>query len=49
MSNEEIEAEVANLVAQGGKKGYIIGSDCSIHEELPEEKIRWVVDAARKI
>ena len=48
-TKEEIEAEVANLVAQGGKKGYIIGSDCSIHEELPEEKIRWVVDAARKI
>jgi len=35
--------------AQGGKKGYIIGSDCSIHDELPEEKIRWVVEAARKI
>jgi len=48
-TREEIEAEVANLIAQGGKKGYILGADCSIHEELPEEKIRWVVEAARKI
>ena len=48
-SREEIEQEVATLIAQGGKTGYILGSDCSIHNELPEEKIRWVVEAARKI
>ena len=48
-SREEIEKEVGNLIAQGGKSGYILGSDCSIHNELPEERIRWVVEAARKI
>ncbi|MBP3940934.1 MAG: hypothetical protein J6D00_05540 [Christensenellaceae bacterium] len=48
-TKEEIEAEVANLVAQGGKTGYMIGSDCSLHDELDEERIRWVVEAARKI
>ena len=48
-SREEIEKEVANLIAQGGKKGYILGSDCSIHDELPEERIRWVVEASRRI
>ena len=37
------------LVAMGGKSGYIVGADCSLHDELPEEKIRWVVDAARRI
>ena len=46
---DEIEKEVASLIAQGGKKGYILGSDCSIHNELPVEKIRWVVEAARQI
>ena len=48
-SRPEIEAEVASLIAQGGKNGYILGADCSIHAELPEERIRWVVEAARRI
>ncbi len=48
-SREEIEKEVENLIMQGGKSGYILGSDCSIHNELPEERIRWVVEAARRI
>ncbi len=45
----EIEKEVESLIAQGGKSGYILGSDCSIHDELPEERIRWVVEKAHKI
>ena len=48
-TREEIEAEVAKLVEAGGKTGYILGSDCSIHNELPEEKIRWVVEAAHRL
>ena len=48
-TREEIEAEVRSLIEQGGKSGYILGADCSIHDELPEERIRWVVEAARKI
>ena len=47
-TREEIGQEVARLVAQGGKSGYILGADCSIHGELPEERIRWVVEEARK-
>jgi len=46
---EEIEKEVRKLIAQGGKSGYILGSDCSIHNELPTERIRWVVEAARQV
>ena len=45
----EIEKEVEHLIAQGGKQGDILGADCSIHNELPEERIRWVVEAARRI
>lgn len=48
-SREELEKAVADLIAQGGKTGYILGADCSIHDELDEERIRWVVEAARKI
>ena len=45
----ELEKEVENLIAQGGKSGYILGTDCSIHDELPEERIRWIVEKARQI
>ena len=45
----EIERETEALIAQGGKTGYILGSDCSIDGSLPEERIRWVVETARRI
>ena len=41
--------EVARLIEQGGRSGYILGSDCSIHNELPEERIRWVADVAHRL
>lgn len=46
---ETLEKEVQSLIEQGGKTGYILGADCSIGGSLPEERIRWVVEAARKI
>ncbi len=48
-TREEIERETAELIRQGGKQGFILGADCSIHDELPDERIRWVAEAARKI
>ena len=48
-TKEEIEREVASLIEQGGKTGYILGADCSMNGSLPEERIRWVAEAARKI
>ena len=48
-SREEIERETARLIEEGGRKGFILGADCSIHDELPEERIRWVAQAARRI
>ena len=44
-----IERECENFILQGGKRGYILGADCSIHDELPEERIRWCVEAARRL
>lgn len=48
-SREELEQAVADMIAQGGKTGYILGADCSINGCLPEERIRWVAEAARRI
>lgn len=47
-TKEELEAEVRSLIRQGGKKGYILGADCSIHDELDEERIRWVAEESRR-
>ena len=38
-TREQIEEEVKNLISQGGKKGYILGADCSLDGSLPDEKI----------
>lgn len=48
-TKEEIERETEKLIEEGGKQGYIIGADCSIHDELPLERIKWIVETARKI
>lgn len=48
-TREEIERETGELIQQGGKQGFILGADCSLHDELPDERIRWVAEAARKI
>ncbi len=45
---EEIEKETFSLIRQGGKRGYILGSDCSLHGELDDERVRWVAEASRK-
>lgn len=45
----EIEKETERLIEESGKRGYIIGPDCSIHDDLPLERIKWIVDAARRI
>lgn len=48
-TKEEIQAETRRLIAEGTKTGYMIGPDCSIHDELPLERIKWVIEAARSI
>lgn len=48
-TREEIEAETARLIEEGGKQGFILGADCSIDNSLPTDRIRWVVEEARKI
>ncbi len=48
-TRQEIEQEVRSLISQGGRTGYILGADCSLHNELDPERIRWAADEAHRI
>lgn len=43
----EIKAETRRLIALGGKKGYMLGPDCSLPSDIAPERIHWVMEAAR--
>ena len=49
LDRAEIERTCAAFIARGGKSRYILGADCSLHDGLPEERIRWAVEAARRV
>ena len=42
-------ASVRGILEEGGRSGFILGSDCSIGGDLPVERIRWVADAAHRL
>ena len=46
-TEQEIKAEAARLIRLGGKKGYMLGPDCSL-QNIGTQKVRWVVEAARE-
>lgn len=46
---EDVEAETRRMILEGGKKGFILGADCSLHDELSEERIRWVAEEAHRV
>lgn len=45
-SKEEIEAEVKQVIDGFGKKGFMLGADCTLPPDLAYERIRWAVEAA---
>lgn len=47
-TKEEVEAETRKLLHQGGKKGYMLGPDCSMPTDIDVQRISWVVQAARQ-
>lgn len=47
-SEEEIEKYVKNLINENGFKGYILGADCSIPNEINDIRIRWISNATYK-
>lgn len=48
-TKEEIQKETRRLIAQGGKRGYILGPDCSLPNDIDPERIRWVLEASREL
>lgn len=48
-TKKEIQEETKNLIRQGGKKGFMLGPDCSLPNGIDIEHIKWVVEAARDV
>ncbi len=47
-SKEELEKYVKDLIDENGYKGYIIGADCSIPNDIDDQKVRHISDATYK-
>lgn len=48
-SEEEVEEFTKDLIHSFGKRGLLLGADCTINDNISCERIRWVVKAAREI
>lgn len=47
-THEEIEYEVKKLIDDNGYQGFIMGADCSIPNDIDDQRVRWISDAAHK-
>lgn len=47
-TREELAQEARRLIRSFGPTHYILGADCTLATELPYERIRWLVEAARE-
>lgn len=45
-NKEEIQAEIDKLLDETGTTGIIIGADCTVPRDTPDEHIRWAAEAA---
>lgn len=48
-TEEEIRAFTRETILTFGKRGLLLGADCTVNEQIEHERIRWVVDEARSI
>ncbi|MDR0758925.1 MAG: uroporphyrinogen decarboxylase, partial [Treponema sp.] len=46
-SREEIEACTEKIIAEAGKKGVILGADCTVPDDTPFEHFEWVREKAK--
>lgn len=46
-SKEQLTQEAQRLIEQFGPTRFLLGADCTLPTELPYERVRWLVDAAR--
>ena len=47
-SKEEIRSYIKKLIDENGYRGFILGADCSIPNDIDDERIRWISDAVRE-
>ena len=47
-SREELEAYVNRLVDENGYRGFILGADCSIPNQIDDDRVRIISDAAAR-
>ncbi len=48
-TEKEVKDFTVNTILEFGKRGLILGADCTVNEHIDHERIRWVVEAARSI
>lgn len=48
-TKEEVQEYTRNLILNYGKRGLMLGGDCTIDAKLDWERVRWVVEAARSV
>lgn len=48
-TKEELQAYTRKLILNFGKKGLMLGGDCTLDAAIDRERIRWVVEAARSL
>ena len=48
-TKEELQQYTKDLILNFGKRGLMLGGDCTIDAKLDWERIRWIVEAARSI
>lgn len=48
-SEEEVKAFTRETILTFGKRGLLLGADCTVNENVDHQRLRWVVEAARSI
>ena len=44
-SKEEVQKYAGDLIRENGYQGFILGADCSIPNDIDDERVRWISDA----
>jgi uroporphyrinogen decarboxylase len=47
-TENQIRAEVRNVIAHAGKKGFMLGADCTVPSDISVDRLRYAVDEAHK-
>ncbi len=48
-TEEEIKAFTRETILAFGKRGLMLGADCTVNEHIDHDRLRWVAQAARSI